>query len=147
MKGRKVFSLNYLFASFFGAALIASAFAYSNYRYSEYKFIDFSQWIFYEKKDIFSPKKDNYTLVIYSSNMQDFSSFKNKLDTKDPLIVLDMFQQKRGLEEDVLYLGAGMNTLLKVVQRFNVYELPSVLKIKKFKDTNYKQDSLIKVIK
>jgi len=147
MKGRKVFSLNYLFASFFGAALIASAFAYSNYRYSEYKFINFSEWIFYEKKDIFSPKSDNYTLIIYSSNMQDFSSFKNKIDTKDPLIVLDMFQQKRGLEEDVLYLGAGMNTLLKVVQRFNVYELPSVLRIKRFKDTNYKQDSLIKVIK
>lgn len=146
-KGGSHFSLNYLFASFFGALLVAGAFAYSNYRFSEYKFIDFSQWIFYEKKDIFTPKKDNFTLVIYSSNMQDFDSFADKIDTKDSLLVLDMFQQKRGLEGNVLYLGAGMNTLLQVVQRFNVYELPSTFKIKRFKGTQYKQDSLVSVIR
>lgn len=145
-RGGSTFSLNYLFASFFGALLVAGAFAYSNYRYSEYKFIDFSDWIFYEKSDLFTPKSDKYTVVIYSSNMQNFNSFANKLDTQDPLIVFDMFQKKRGLEEGVLYLGAGMNTLLKVIQRFNVYELPSTFRIERYKDSKFKQDSLIKVI-
>jgi hypothetical protein len=147
MKGRRLFSLNYLFASFFGAALIASAFAYSNYRFSKYNFIDFSKLTFYEKRDIFSPKNNNYTLVIYSSNMQNFNSIKSKINTKDSLIVLDMFQQKRGKEGNVLYLGAGMNTLLKVIQRFNIYELPSAFRIKKFKKYIYKQDSMVKIIK
>jgi len=54
-KGRKLFSLNYLFASFFGALMIAGAFAYFNYRFSQYKFIDFGRWIYYQKSDIFIP--------------------------------------------------------------------------------------------
>ncbi|MDA7848242.1 hypothetical protein N8972_02005, partial [Sulfurospirillum sp.] len=58
-RGRGQFSL--VFASFFGAAMIAAAFAYSNYRYSEYKFLDFEKSIFYTKQDIFSPKHDTYT--------------------------------------------------------------------------------------
>jgi hypothetical protein len=61
--------------------LLDGAFAYSNYRYSEYKFIYFSD------------------------------SFANKIDTQDPLIVFDIFQQKRGLEEGVLYLEIEMNML------------------------------------
>jgi hypothetical protein len=145
-QGRRVFSLNYLFASFFGAALIAGAFAYSNYRFSEYKFINFTEWIFYTKSDVFIPKSDTYTIVIYSSNMQDFQTIHKRLKTDNPILAIDMFQQKRGLEDGVLYLFAGMNTLLKVVQRFNVYEVPSAFRVKKFNETLYKQDSLIEII-
>jgi hypothetical protein len=57
-----------------------------------------------------------------------------------------MFQQKRGKEDEVLYIGTGMNTLLQVVQRFNIYELPSAFRIKRYKDSNFKQDSLVEVI-
>lgn len=143
-RGRGQFSL--VFASFFGAAMIAAAFAYSNYRYSEYKFIDFSKSIFYTKKDIFTPKYDTYTVVIYSSNMQSFNTILGKISKNNPILAIDMFQQKRGKEENVLFIGAGMNTLLKVVQRFNVYELPSAFRLKRFKGSNFKQDSLIEVI-
>ena len=143
--GRRQFSL--VFASFFGAAMIAAAFAYSNYRYSQYKFLDFSDLIFYTKKDIFTPNSDKYTVVIYSSNMQKLSSIIGKVSKENPILAIDMFQQKRGKEGQILYLWAGMNTILKVVQRFNVYEIPSAFRIKRFKNKNYKQDSLIEVVK
>ncbi len=135
-----------VFASFFGAAMIAAAFAYSNYRFSQYKFIDFSQWIFYTNKDIFTPEQDKFTVVVYSSNMQDFSTIVDKVSKEDQILAIDMFQQKRGKEDEVLYIGTGMNTLLQVVQRFNIYELPSAFRIKRYKDSNFKQDSLVEVI-
>mgnify|MGYP001774204115 CR=1 FL=1 len=143
-RGRGQFSL--VFASFFGAAMIAAAFAYSNYRYSEYKFINFSNLIFYTKKDIFTPVSEKYTVVVYSSNMQDFNTILDKISKENPILAIDMFQQKRGKEGEVLYIASGMNTLLKVVQKFNVYDLPSAFRIKRFKDMNYKQDSLIEVV-
>jgi len=143
-RGRGQFSL--IFASFFGAAMIAAAFAYSNYRYSEYKFLDFSNLIFYTKKDIFTPVSEKYTVVVYSSNMQNFNTILDKISKENPILAIDMFQQKRGKEEEVLYLFSGMNTILKVIQKFNVYDLPSAFRIKRFKDMNYKQDSLIEVV-
>ncbi len=141
-----VFSLNYLFASFFGAALIAGAFAYSNYRFSEYKFINFNEWIFYTKNDVFIPKNDTYTIVLYSSNMQKFETIRSKIKSDSEILAIDMFQQKRGYEDDVLFLFAGMNTLLKVVQRFNIYDLPCTFKIEKFNNVQYKQSSMLEVI-
>lgn len=145
-QGRRVFSLNYLFASFFGAALIAGAFAYSNYRFSEYKFINFDNVVFYTNKDIFIPKSDIYTVVIYSSNMQKFETIQKKLKKDSNILAIDMFQQKRGLEDGVLFINSGMNTLLKVIQRFNIYELPSAFRVKRFKNNQYKQDSMIEII-
>lgn len=145
-QGRRIFSLNYLFASFFGAALIAGAFAYSNYRFSEYKFIDFSELVFYTQKDIFIPKNDQYTVVIYSSNMQKFETIRSKILSDFPILAIDMFQQKRGKIGDVLFIATGMNTLLKVIQTFNIYELPSTFTIKRFTKNQFKQDSAIKII-
>ena len=52
--GAGLFSVGTLLASFFGAAMIAAAFAYFNYKFSEYKFINFSEWVFYEEKTIFT---------------------------------------------------------------------------------------------
>ncbi len=143
-EGGLKFSL--IFASFFGAAMVAAAFAYSNYRFSQYKFMDFSDSIFYTKKDIFTPEDDVYTMVVYSSNMQDFDTFKSKISKDDPILAIDIFQQKRGKQGDVLFLWAGINTVLQVVQRFNIYRVPTVFRIKRFKDTKFKQDSLIEVI-
>jgi len=135
-----------IFASFFGAAMIAGAFAYSNWRFSQYKFVDFSNLIFYTNKDIFIPKKDVYTVVIYSSQMQKLNTILNKISKKDSIIAIDMFQKKRGKAENVTYVSSGMNTMIKVIQQFNIYELPSAFRIKRFNKTQFKQDSLIEVI-
>ncbi len=146
-RGRKLFSLNYLFASFFGALMIAGAFAYFNYRFSEYKFIDFSRWIYYQKSDIFVPNSDKYTVVIYSSNMQNIDKILKKVNKRNPIIAVDLYQKKRGKTNSIIYITSGMNTLLKLIQRFNIYEVPSAFRIKKFKKLLYKQDSMIEVIK
>ncbi len=148
MKGRrKLFSLNYLFASFFGALMIAGAFAYFNYRFSEYKFINFKNWIYYEKSDVFVPKSKYYTVLIYSSNMQNIDKVLQKINKSNPIIAIDLYQKKRGKKNGVIYLTSGMNTLLKLIQRFNIYEVPSAFRIKEFKNMLYKQDSMIEVIK
>ncbi len=135
-----------VFASFFGAAMIAAAFAYSNWRYSEYKFIDFSKLLFYTKKDIFTPKQDVYTVVVYSSKMQKFDTILEKISKDNTILAIDMFQGKRGKDGNVIYVSSGMNTILKVVQQFNIYDLPSAFRIKRFQKENFKQDSLIEVI-
>jgi len=145
-KGRSLFSLNYIFASFFGAALIAAAFAYFNYRFSEYKFINFNQWIFYEKSDIFIPKHDEYIVVVYSSNMQNIDKILTKINKKYPIIAIDLYQHRRGKSHKISYITSGMNTLLKFIQRFNVYEVPCLFLIKKSHGTLYKQDSQIEII-
>jgi len=127
--------------------MIAGAFAYFNYRFSEYKFIDFGRWIYYQKSDIFVPNNDKYTVVIYSSNMQDIDKILQKVNKINPIIAIDLYQKKRGKKGGIIYITSGMNTLLKLIQRFNIYEVPSAFRIKKFKKLLYKQDSMIEKIK
>ena len=146
-RGRRIFSLNYLFASFFGALMIAGAFAYFNYKFAEYKFIDFDKWIFYTKKDIFSPKEDSYILLIYSSNMSKLDKLKKSLtNKKDKILALDMYQNRIKSDKRVINITAGTNTILKFIQRFNIYDVPSVFMITRFKKSLYKQSSKVEII-
>ncbi|NPA81907.1 MAG: hypothetical protein GXO31_04810 [Epsilonproteobacteria bacterium] len=145
-RGRKLFSLNYLFASFFGALMIAGAFAYFNYKFSEYKFIDFEKWIFYKKKDIFTPKNEKYIVLVYSSNQTDPKTLLKKIKSDLPILAVDLYQKRKKEEKNVIYITSGMNTLLKFIQRFNIYEVPSVFIIKRSKKTLYKQDSGINTL-
>ena len=62
---RKISSFTYVFASFFGAFMIAGSFAYFNYKFSEYKFINFNKIVLYSKSDIFEAKDDYYIMIIY----------------------------------------------------------------------------------
>jgi hypothetical protein len=145
-KGRKIFSLNYLFASFFGALMIAGAFAYYNYKFSEYKFFNFKDNVFYTKNDIFIPNKEYYTIIVYSSNMSDREKLTQKIKTKYKILAIDLYQQRFKEENSTIYLTAGMNTLLKMIQNFNIYSVPVVFDIKKFNNILYKQDSKIQSI-
>ena len=127
--------------------MIAGAFAYFNYRFSQYKFIDFGKWIYYQKRDIFTPNRDKYTVVIYSSNMQNIDNILQKVNKINPIIAIDLYQKRRGKRSGVIYITSGMNTLLKLIQRFNIYEVPSAFIIKKSKKLLYKQDSMVETIK
>jgi hypothetical protein len=143
-RGRKVFSLNYLFASFFGSLMIAGAFAYYDHRFSKFKFFNFKDNVFYTKNDIFKPKKDNYTVLIYSSNMSNREKLTQKIKTKYKILAIDLYQRRFKEENSTIYLTAGMNTLLKLIQNFNIYDIPVVFDVKKFNNALYKQDSKIK---
>ena len=145
-RARRSFSVTLLFASFFGAAMIATAFAYFNFKFSEYKFINFNDWILYEKKALFSPKAPYYTLLFYNSKTQ---SPKKILTGKQkyPILAIDFSQNKFDNDNNITYLTAPTNILLSIIQRFNIYEVPSVLIIKQFKESLYKQDSMIQILK
>jgi len=142
--GKSLFSLSTLLASFFGAAMIAAAFAYFNYKFSEYKFIDFSKFIFYEKSDIFTPKAKKYIVVFYSSKEKDTMNELANLKLHLPILAIDYYNKVRKNSKNTIFLRSGTKTSLSFIQRFNIYDVPSIFFIKRAKDTLYKQDSMIR---
>ncbi|MCF6309918.1 MAG: hypothetical protein L3J19_05525 [Sulfurimonas sp.] len=124
--------------------MIAVAFAYFNYKFSEYKFIDFKEWVFYEKKDIFTPSADKYIVVFYSSKVQDTASLLQSIDLNIPILAIDYYNEVYPNSQNTTFLRSGTRTSLSFIQRFNIYESPSIFFIKKTKDTLYKQDSMIR---
>ncbi len=138
------FSFTYVFASFFGAAMVAGAFAYYNYKFSQYRFIDFKETILYTKKDIFQPVDERYIVVVYSSHMGEIGKALGALASKERVLAIDLYQKRRESDKRVIYLTAGTNTLLKIIHRFHIREVPSYFLIKRQNDKGlYKQDSKI----
>jgi len=142
--GKSLFSLSTLLASFFGAAMIAGAFAYFNYKFSEYKFIDFKKFVYYEKSDIFKPSKEKYIIVFYSSREKGTMDKLAHLNLKLPILAIDYYNRIHANSKTTTFLRSGTNTSLKFIQRFNIYNSPSIFFIKKVKDSLYKQDSMIR---
>ncbi len=145
-KGRRAFSLNYLFSSFFGALMIAGAFAYYNYKFSEYKFFDFNAHQFYTSNDIFTPTDDFYRVIIYSSKQENIKNIVSKLRKQDSILAIDLYQKRFKEEDSIINISTGMNTLLKLIQRFNVYEIPCVFELERVKNQLYKQKTAIEII-
>ncbi len=143
-RGKSLLSLSTLLASFFGAAMIAAAFAYFNYKFSEYKFIDFKKNIFYEKSDIFIPKKDKYIVIFYSSRDKNTMDLLAQIDLNIPIIAIDYYNKVRKNSKNTTFLRSGTQTSLMFIQRFNIYNSPSIFFIKKHKNSLYKQDSMIR---
>lgn len=142
--GKSLFSLSTLLASFFGAAMVAGAFAYFNYKFSEYKFIDFKDFVYYEKSDIFKPDKEEYIVVFYSSREKNTMDKLANLNLNLPILAIDYYNKVRPNTNTTTFIRSGTNTSLKFIQRFNIYNSPSVFFIKRTKDSLYKQDSMIR---
>ncbi len=143
-RGKSFLSLSTILASFFGAAMIAAAFAYFNYKFSEYKFIDFKEWTFYEKSDLFTPKAEKYLVVFYSSKERNTMQLLAQTQLKLPILAIDYYNQVRKNTQSTTFLRSGTKTSLNFIQRFNIYNAPSIFIIKKSKGTLYKQDSMIR---
>ena len=143
-RGKSFLSLSTLLASFFGAAMIAAAFAYFNYKFSEYKFINFKEWTFYEKSDIFTPTADKYIVVFYSSKETNTMDLLANTDLNIPILAIDYYNRVRKNTKTTIFLRSGTNTSLKFIQRFNIYNSPSIFIIKRNKESLYKQDSMIR---
>lgn len=146
-KGKSLFSLTTLLASFFGAAMIAGAFAYFNYKFAEYKFINFKDWVFYENRSLFTPNEDEYIVLFYSSKATQVVDRLKNVESKYPILAIDLYQQNFKSTDTIHFVRAGSNTILKVIQRFNIYEVPSIFLIKKSNKTLFKQDSMIHKLK
>ncbi len=126
--------------------MVAAFFFYYNYKFSTYKFVDFNKITLYEKSDIFEPKSDTYYLLLFSSRMSDVNSLIKKIPKDAPILAVDIYQQRKNIK-GVIYTTAGINTIIKLIQHLNIYEVPVVVKIKKYHKKLYKQDSSLEIIK
>ena len=126
--------------------MVAAFFFYYNYKFQTYKFLDFSKITLYTKNDIFIPKKNEYTLIIFSSKKDNLEDLVKKIKTSYPILAIDIYQTRKDYK-NIIYTTAGINTIIKIIQHLNIYEVPAVLNIKKFNKNLYKQDSKIIVIK
>jgi len=121
--------------------LVATTFFYYNYKFSQFKFIDFKQIILYTKNDIFIPSKDSYYMLIFSSKMSNIDKLLLKIPKNYPIIAIDIYGKEYKNREGVIFLRSGTNSILKIIQKFNIYEVPLYLKIKRYNKTLFKQDS------
>lgn len=144
---RGIFSLNYLFASFFGAFVVAIAFAYNNYRFSQLKFIDFTNLVFYAENKQFVPKDDDYALLLYNSRDSNLTKLAFKIDVDYQTLAIDISQKIQNNSEKVLSLSTNTENLLTLFRIFNIKKMPVVLLITKNKKQIYKQNSKITNIK
>lgn len=142
--GRGRFSLSLLFTSFFGALMVAAAFAYYNHKFSQYNYLDFNKMVLYGQNSVFQPVHEQYGVIVYSSKMGNFDEAVKKIGKELPILAIDIFLEKRQKQDNITFLTAGTNTILKIIHRFAVREVPSIFIIKKVNDKGlYKQDSRV----
>jgi len=125
--------------------MIAAFFFYFKYKFSEYRFIDFNKIILYTKTDIFEPKKNEYYLLLFSSRMSDLKTLIKKIPKDHPILAVDIYQKRLNFP-NVIYTTAGINTIIKLIQYLNIYEVPVVVKIKRYHKNLFKQDSPIEKV-
>jgi hypothetical protein len=78
--------------------------------------------------------------------MSDIHKLIKKIPKDAPILAVDIYQ-KRVKIPGVIYTTAGINTIIKLIQYLNIYEVPVVVKIKRYHKKLYKQDSPLEVIK
>lgn len=131
----------FILSSFFGALLIASAFAYFNYTFQKYKIVDFDTLVLYSEDELFSPEEERYTVLFYSSKISGFQERIRSVSSDYTILAIDLYQERPPNEENIIYLSAGTNTLLKFIQQMNIYKIPVLFDIKRYQASRYKQDS------
>ena len=90
------------------------------------------------------PTQEKYIVVFYSSKEPQTMQKLAQTDLNIPIIAIDYYNQVRPNSKTTTFLRSGTNTSLKFIQRFNIYDSPSIFFIKKQKDFLYKQDSMIR---
>jgi hypothetical protein len=141
MRYRGKSSLFYIFSSFVGALLVAGTFFYDNYRFSQFKFINFSQTILYSKNNIFTPNQNHYYMLIFSSKMGDIKKLVSQIPKNYPIIAIDMYGKTFNNKQKEIFLRAGTNTIIKIIQKFNINQVPVYFTIKRYNKQLFKQDS------
>jgi len=147
MQYRGKLSLFYIFSSFVGALLVAGFFAYDNYRFAKFKFINFNQTILYTKNDIFTPKQNHYYMLVFSSKMSNIDTLLSKISKNYPIIVVDMYQKVYNSKKNLIFVRTGTNTIISIIRKFNIKEVPVYFEIKRYNKNLFKQNSILKVIK
>lgn len=145
-KKASILAGTYIFGSFFGAFMVASAYAYFNFKFSKYRFIDFNNYTFYSKKDVFIPNKEAYVLLMYSSHSQGQLDKVKNLKVEYPIIAIDIHQKRFESNDRVTYVTTGINSIINIIQKFNFYNTPTLLFIERDKGLVYKQSSQLNTL-
>lgn len=143
--GKKPVKLrSFMFASFFGAFMIAAAYGYFHYKFSQFKFLNFRELRLYSDKDLFMPDKEEYILLVYSSKKNSVEKLKKRLKSKEvTVLAVDFAQHVRMTKDNLIVVTGGYDHLLKIANKFRIEHLPSAFYIKRQKETLYKQDSRV----
>ncbi|NPA54841.1 MAG: hypothetical protein GXO40_00570 [Epsilonproteobacteria bacterium] len=121
--------------------MVAAAFFYYNFKFAQFKFIDFSNVVMYTNSDIFVPHKDHYYVLVYSSKMNNPQDLIVKLPHKYPILAIDFYGQRHKPLKNVIFLRAGTNALIKIIQKFNIYQVPIYFEIIRYNKNLFKQNS------
>jgi len=78
--------------------------------------------------------------------MVELKKLTKKIKQDNSILAIDLYQQRFQKSKNITPISSGMNTLLKFIQRFNIYEVPCAFRIKKVNNNRYKQDSLIEIL-
>jgi hypothetical protein len=81
---------------------------------------------FLRKKDIFIPHADKYVVVFYSSKDNDTMEELANTHLNLPMLAIDYYNQVRENTPDTTFLRSGTKNSLSFIQRFNIYESPSI---------------------
>ena len=136
---------SYSFAVVIAAMLAVLAYVSYQGQFKQIAFIDFSQYSFYGKNDIFEAKHNHYVLLFYSSKQRSaldiIKSIKMRADAK--IIALDLAQNRFENTKNISYITTSMNNILDIVQRFNVHKVPSLLYLDKVQQKIYRKNGIL----
>ncbi len=125
--------------------MVASIYAYYSHLYSRFHTVDFNEWVLYSgDEQVFVPQNEHYVLLFYSSYQEPVESVLARLHNPDslPVLALDLSQSRAPTESGVIYVTAGINTLLNYLRRFGIERSPTAIVLEQQGGTLYKQDSL-----
>ncbi|MDQ7043021.1 MAG: hypothetical protein Q9M34_05755, partial [Sulfurimonas sp.] len=94
--------------------------------------------------DLFTPTEDKYIVVFYSSREKNTMQLLSDINLTLPVLAFDYYNKVKENSATTTFLRSGTKNSLAFIQRFNIYESPSISFIKRTKDTLYKQDSMIR---
>ncbi|MGP1451065.1 MAG: hypothetical protein ACTTJS_08125 [Wolinella sp.] len=103
----------------------------------------------YSKTDIFTPTSDMYTLYFYSSKSQGHLHFLDRIEISDdrPILAIDINQHEEASgREGLIFVRAGINTLLKYIHIFKITELPALVNIDRETIGSYKQSTRVQFV-
>ncbi|MDD2357942.1 MAG: hypothetical protein PHX13_08525 [Thiovulaceae bacterium] len=96
-----------------------------------------------KKNDIFKLSEQKYLITMFSSKDANTQEELARIDAKYKVFAIDFHQNSFDNTPSIIFLGSDTNMNLKFIQRSNIYNSPSILIIKKVKESLYKQDSMI----
>jgi len=59
-----------------------------------------------------------------------------------PIIAIDMYGKTYDNKKNLIFVRAGTNTIIKIIQNFNIYKIPVYFAIKRYHKNLFKQDSI-----